>query len=78
MIQVPDRLSGLITLIEGGSPVEEVHARLRQVAILQPLDLVRMQQQYMENATKLEEETDGRLNQLLAEFINTVNPVITS
>lgn len=59
----PDRIKGLIELVEGGASNEEVTSQLRKIATLQPLDLVVAGRQFVEEAIKFQEAEHDRFEQ---------------
>lgn len=65
MITTPNRIKGLIELVEGGASEADVGVCLRKIAILQPFDLVVAGRQFVEEAIKYHEVEDGKLEQLL-------------
>ena len=66
MVTTPDRIKGLIELVESGASAEDIHARLKQIATLQPLDLIHAGRQFVEEATKLQEEEDVSIQRLFS------------
>lgn len=68
MITTPDRIKGLLELVESGASVEDIQTRLRQIATLQPLDLITAGRQFVEEAIKNQEAEDARIEQSFANI----------
>lgn len=67
MISTPNRLQGLVQLVESGASPQEVYNELERIITLQPLDLAIAGRQQVEQAIAEREKNRADYDQFLKE-----------